>query len=524
MAKRRVIELIRVSTEAQAADDRASIAAQRAVNRSTAAQFGLEIAETIEMADVSGTAVLQTPEIQRLLIRLASPDLNGVVCREFSRLMRPERFADYVLLAAFQDNRKALYLPDGPVDFATRQGMLVGGIRALMAGHERAEMLERAWTAKEAMRRQGRSPNGRKCLPYGVLYDRATGKWSYEPEKAQRVREVFKRFLAGDTNYNALSQRLGVSRGAAKYILTNPIYTGWLVVDEKRDLSPEAKRVGKNGRQTDRRRIARTEDEVIRVRVLGTPLIRQVDFDRVQRLVNSKATAGIRQRKQVGKFVYNGFLRCGECGALLHSIRNQFNRFYYFCSSKKRRDDKGGMLCASTPYMNRDKLERILDELISQKLRNRGVLKSIAEEQVRRHKSRSSQQRVRHLEDEIAALEARRERVLEAFIDGALSKEQRDQRLATIGSSVEKAQTELAAVRPTPTFDPEALADVFAPFRNWDLLGRADKRRMLSAISPEFAVTDYKVSSLKLLGIPVDINKGSRSRMGRSASRERRCR
>ncbi len=201
---KKVIELIRVSTEAQADDDRASIPAQRAVNRSTCAQYGLEITDTIEMADVSGTAVLQTPEIQRLLVRLESKELDGVVCREFSRLMRPERFADYVLLAAFQDNRKTLYLPDGPVDFSTKQGMLVGGIRALMAGHERSEMLERSWTAKEAMRRQGRSPNGSTCLPYGVLYDRVKAVWSYDPEKAPRIREVFRRFLAGDTNYNAL--------------------------------------------------------------------------------------------------------------------------------------------------------------------------------------------------------------------------------------------------------------------------------------------------------------------------------
>jgi hypothetical protein len=54
---KRVIELIRVSTEQQAADDRASVPAQRAVNRRTCDQYGLEIVRSIEMADVSGTAV-----------------------------------------------------------------------------------------------------------------------------------------------------------------------------------------------------------------------------------------------------------------------------------------------------------------------------------------------------------------------------------------------------------------------------------------------------------------------------------
>ncbi len=51
---KRVIELIRVSTESQAADDRASIPAQRAVNQRTARAYDLKIVRIIEMADVSG--------------------------------------------------------------------------------------------------------------------------------------------------------------------------------------------------------------------------------------------------------------------------------------------------------------------------------------------------------------------------------------------------------------------------------------------------------------------------------------
>ena len=46
---KKVIELIRVSTEAQAATDRASIPAQRAVNRRTCVQYGLEIVRSIEL-------------------------------------------------------------------------------------------------------------------------------------------------------------------------------------------------------------------------------------------------------------------------------------------------------------------------------------------------------------------------------------------------------------------------------------------------------------------------------------------
>jgi hypothetical protein len=64
---KKVIELIRVSTQAQAGDDRASIPSQKSANRRTAEIYGLSITKSIELTDVSGTAVLRAPEMQNLL-------------------------------------------------------------------------------------------------------------------------------------------------------------------------------------------------------------------------------------------------------------------------------------------------------------------------------------------------------------------------------------------------------------------------------------------------------------------------
>src|SRR5215469_8789326 len=155
---KKAIELVRVSTDAQAAEDRAGILAQRAANKRTALQYGLTIIKTIEITDVSGTAVLRSPEMQELLRLIESSDIHGVIAKEFSRVMRPENFADYVLLQVFADTRTILYLPDGPIDFTSRSGRLLGTIRAAMAGLERWEILERSWAAKEEKRRAGKHP------------------------------------------------------------------------------------------------------------------------------------------------------------------------------------------------------------------------------------------------------------------------------------------------------------------------------------------------------------------------------
>ena len=69
-----VIELLRVSTEFQAREDRAGLAAQRAANRRTAAQFDLKIIDTIELVDVSGDQRAVCPWLSTTAINDCRPE------------------------------------------------------------------------------------------------------------------------------------------------------------------------------------------------------------------------------------------------------------------------------------------------------------------------------------------------------------------------------------------------------------------------------------------------------------------
>src|SRR5690242_4013141 len=115
---KRAIELLRVSTVGQAAQDRASIPSQRTINRRTAEIYGLTIVRSIEMAGVSGAMVLLAPEMQEMIRLMNDPEIHGIVTREFSRLMRPENYSDYALLQVFADTNTLLYLPEGPINFS----------------------------------------------------------------------------------------------------------------------------------------------------------------------------------------------------------------------------------------------------------------------------------------------------------------------------------------------------------------------------------------------------------------------
>lgn len=312
-----VIELIRVSTEEQAGEDRAGIPAQREVNRRTARIYCLTIVRSIEIVDVSGASVLNSPEMRELLQLMESPDVHGVVAKEFSRLMRPENFADFALLQAFVDSNTILYLPEGPIDFSSKTGRFMGTIRAAMAGMERREIVERMQDAKESMRRAGKHTGGANSLPFGVTYTEKEG-WQYTVE-AEKVRQAFRLFRSGECSYSRIGKQLNIPRTNVRFILENPIYTGWRVYDEKRDPSPIAYVPRPDGRQGYRRKMKRAPDEVIRVRVLDG-LVTEEEFNRVQQIIGLKRQKHWRSyEEKPARYTYNGFLTCGDCQSLIYT-------------------------------------------------------------------------------------------------------------------------------------------------------------------------------------------------------------
>lgn len=524
---KRVIELIRVSSEGQADDDRGGIPAQRAANQRTAQQYGLHIEQTVELIDVSGAAVLQEPAMLRLLHDIGREDIHGVVTREFSRLMRPDNYADWKILERFATTNTLLYLPEGPLNFADKFGRIVGTLQGLMSGLERETIRERMMSGKEALRKMGHWAAGSHQLPFGVSYDKYTYKFSYKPE-AVKVREVFQRFLSGDQNYDALSKCLGLTRGTAKNILQNEIYKGWLVYREKRDLSAKGQRYRPDGRPArDRRKIARADGETYRRKVIEPGLISEEDFDLVQKMIVKKQALNVRQRTKIGHFTYNGFLWCAKCGARIHTFRNQYDRFYYICSNKKHKDAEGECLCPYTGYMAKDKAECVLDELVSKTLTNPTLLQDIYDQHRRELESAFPKHDRERLVERYRALYSKRDRFIDMAGDGILSKSECAQRIRVIDEEIRGIHVKLSEANPLPVWSPAQLAEVFAPFIAWPNLDRAAKRRVLNGLAPKFHIADYHISGLHL-GFSrqsqaldtADIDMQSEMRMERCASRE----
>jgi site-specific DNA recombinase len=504
---KKVIELIRVSTEQQAAGDRASIPAQRAVNARTCSQYGLEIVRTIEVTDVSGACVVMTPEIQELVRLMQSPEIHGVVTREFSRLMRPENFADYALLQAFVDSNTVLYLPEGPIDLSSKMGRLMGSIRAAIAGLERTEILERVWSAKEQKRRRGELAQSPIVLPFGVGYEQGQG-FFYKPE-SEKVREAFRLFLAGQQNYSKLAQLVGVTPRGMHIILRNPIWTGWRVIDKKRDSSAAGRYPTVNGRQADRRKVRRAAEEVIRIQVIPEPLVSEAEFNAVQQIMNRKQSRHWRCQENVERrFTYNSFLTCSACGEVVHTAFAR--RDYYVCKGRR-----SGHAC-QTKYMRREKLEAVLDNLFATCLTNPRFLERCVEEVRQRAEQRGSARRIQKLTADINALRSKRGRVVDSFVDGTIGREERDRRLTAIDQDIRVAEDILMREAPTPALDTPKLVGAFAALGEWEYWTRNQKQVVLSTLVPDIRVADYRVESL---GLNQSMFSTNDTRMGRGSWR-----
>jgi site-specific DNA recombinase len=494
-----VIELIRVSTEQQAGDDRAGIPAQREANRRTARSHGLSIIRTIEIVDVSGASVLSSPQMQELLRLMESPEIHGVVTKEFSRLMRPEKFTDYALLQQFIDTQTVLYLPDGPIDLSSKGGRLMGTIRAAMAGMERREIIDRMQDAKESMRRAGKHAGGDSSLPFGVGYSKDRG-WYYTGD-AEKVKQAFSLFLSGNTSYTRISKRLNVPRTNVRFILENPIYTGWRVYAEKRDPSAQAYVSRPDGRQGHRKKMKRTPDEIIRVRVLNS-LVNEEDFVKVQQFIEMKRQKHWRSRLDMPRrYTNNGFLICGACGSLIytHTAKDE----YYQCKSmhvrERRKRALVGLERCDNRYMLRRKLEAKLDLLFGEKLREPDFLRRIVEEYNEQQEAPSdpADKNECALTSRLETLADKRQRVLEAFFEGVITKDERDRRIEEIDRET-KVFTELL-LKPVPRARSQSLDElqvVLEPLTEWEFLGREDKRALLEAICPEISVFRYTVRAL----------------------------
>lgn len=336
-----VVSLVRVSTAEQGAEGRGGLDRQRDVIRRTIAAKNLHCIASYELIGVSGTITGADPVVRKILGRILSGEVQGLVCADLDRLFRPDNPESFGILQVFKDSGALIYAGGDTYDLSSGSGLLFSSIRGAIAGYELSLMKERQQGAKEAKRRAGKCPTNALTLPLGVGYDRQSEAFFYTPE-ITRVRELFFAFDAGNHNYSDLGRKFGLGSASVRVLLRNPIYTGWREITSKRG----PKRISKNGKAY-RIKVARPAEEVIRCKVLDGVISEEL-FQRVQREMLQTKFNFIERHRSGDRINLNaGIGYCACCGETLQIV-----------SGKRTTEGRtpGAYVCKANHYLYKARL------------------------------------------------------------------------------------------------------------------------------------------------------------------------
>jgi DNA invertase Pin-like site-specific DNA recombinase len=352
-----VFSLIRVSTLEQSRGDKAGVARQYRDIDETVKRYGLNVAETFEVIDVSGTQVRQHPKFIRMFEGLKRPDISGIVISEMSRLHRPQGFDDYEVLSHFEKNRKMIWTSEGAVDPTSEGGRLRLLVQGFMAGEEARNIKRRTMQGKLDRRLKGGHAGGTTCLPKGALFVRdyapnsrtvISWHWEYEPLEAARILKAYELLFQGWSAGRIASEVWGSRKRGSNLIpvLRNPIWYG------VRSYRTEAGGEPYHPNSTDpvrrekfiRRQVLRQTPLEIDLRVERdgkpglVPLISEEMWRRAQEILDQRTGKWTVPRRQNNKqpFLLGGVVRC-ECGHRLYPVRGRGAQYETYCCATLRR-------------------------------------------------------------------------------------------------------------------------------------------------------------------------------------------
>jgi site-specific DNA recombinase len=487
------IELIRVSTKAQANEDRGGVPAQRAACKQIAQRHKLTLKWSIEMTDVSGAAVMYSPEMQKLTQILKTGACSGVVMKEHTRLMRPENFEDLALLQLFKEHRVKIYTPDEVLDLSTASGQLMGMVKFGMAAYERTTIMNRCSDARRALKAQGKCAASDLTLPFGVIYDRKAERWAWDEARISKVVRLFDLLVSGVTSFRELAKRTGISYYIIRDVLTNPLYgTGVRVYDERREATGEVR-----GGHMITRKVKVPENEIVSARIFPKGCISEDKFAQAQKILALKAQMDVRGTERDDAFVYRGFIKCGVCEAGLVCIKHSTggsSREYYVCRGRfgARRVRKDGTSdwrikagSCQTARMRRERVEPELDRVIQSRLADPEFLYKVMQTERRKAERGDNRKQIERLQKELGTVTDKLARLKDLFVDGELTRDEYNNRKGKFEAEVVSIQQELAKVTPhIPNVSVDALVALVAPFEMWGNLDAHDKRRLLAALCP----------------------------------------
>lgn len=370
---------------------------------------------------LSGTSVKRRPQFAEMIGRALAGEIDLIVTKEVSRFARNTVDTLQVTRKLKEKGVGVLFLNDN-IDTRDNDGEFRLTIMASVAQEESRKISERTrWGQLQAMRRG--VVFGNRSI-YG--YTLANGRLTVEPEQAEVVRLVYHKCLAERKGTHTIARELteagirpplrpGGSWSSAMVlkILKNEKYCGDLLQKKYRTTDY----------LTHRKILNEDVEEKILLRDHHEPIVSRDQFEAVRAELARRAAAAEDKSRFSARYWYSGKVRCGECGRSFSGKRTKRSNGTEYQRFVCRGHFDPAVNCqmrAIRSEVIRACARRVLQELaLDGEAIISGLLQELEQLRQRRQEDDGGVQR---LQQAIQKQSDRKDRALEAFLDGGLSK------------------------------------------------------------------------------------------------------
>ena len=314
---KRALIYVRVSTQEQA---REGFSVEEQTDRLSkyCAARDWTVAHIYVDAGYSG-GTTDRPALQNMIKAVKAKSSDTVVVYKLDRLSRSQKDTLELIEDVFLKNGCDFVSMCEQFDTATPFGRAMIGILAVFAQLEREQIKERMSMGRDGRAKSGKYHGG-STIPIG--YDYANGELVVNEYEAMQVRELFERFLRGEslrsiandfndkgyTHHHGNWQATTMSK-----LIRHPVYTGKVQFDGK---------------------VYQGNHE---------PIIDVETFERANRLLDDRHAAAKANNRNSSATYLGGLIRCKQCGARygINRVRSKGSdhvRSYYCCYSRRKQN------------------------------------------------------------------------------------------------------------------------------------------------------------------------------------------
>lgn len=426
----------RVSTEKQ--EKQETISSQLDALKQFAADKGFQVFNKYIDEGYSGE-LIDRPALDRLRDDAKNKSFDVVLIHSPDRLSRKLSYLFIVQDELKKYGVNIIYL-NRPENNDTPEDNLLNGIQGLIAEYEKAKILERTRRGKLHKAKQniilgGHAPYGYKYIPKNS--SNSHGYYEIVPNEAETVRIIFDLLVNQHLSIRGIVKKLtmlGIKpRRGNKWqtssvyrILSNETYTG--VTYYNKHVSVEPQNNGKYRKiKNSGRRLRPKEQWVTILLPENLKIIDRNTFEIAQQQLLKNSQLSPRNTKH--QYLLRGMIKCGNCNSLYRGEPSHGKR-YYRCSNRTK-NFPFPKTCPSS-LIKADTIENAVWNKLCETISNPNLIACAIPQLQNIKKCKKNEQELNSINEKIQNLIHEKERIIDAFREGIISKNELKSQLAKI--------------------------------------------------------------------------------------------